>query len=487
MNGGTRAWPRWALRACFAILLLRLLSLPLYPLLDRTESRYAEVAREMAASGDWVSPRLRGEPFWAKPPLATWCTAAGITVIGANELGARLPAWFAVILTLAVLWRCGRVVGGRALAGGASIAFMTAPLAVAMAGAVMTDPWLGLGCTTALLGLLLAIEAAESKRGAWTAAVVTAAGLAIATLAKGPIGLLFGGGPVFGLLLSPAGRTRLRGLPWLRVIGLTALLTVPWFLVAEQRTPGFLEYFFVGEHFHRFVDSDWSGDLYGGTHPRPPGIIWLYLIVALAPWAPAAAVMLRREGPRTLWRTMRTQPAWSVIGVAFCLPLLLFTFASSLLPTYIYPSVAPACLMLAAGLERHHAASRIVRCSPRHFPILGCVLCVPALLILALQPAERWVSGTQRDVLAGGPHEVVVYTRNIETIYSASFYTQGRATTALTTDAPAWATVRANPGSAVVVTKKRRMLMIPADVRERLRLVRDIDGLFQLWAYEGGG
>ncbi len=122
---------------------------------------------------------------------------------------------------------------------------------------------------------------------------------------------------------------------------------LPWYLVAEARTPGFLEYFIVGEHWQRFVESDWQGDLYGHAHSFPRGTIWLFAILAFLPWSfvlPVVAWRRRRAGisattddrslNRYLW-------AWALV------PCVVFTLSGNVLWTYVLPAM-PALAMLAA-------------------------------------------------------------------------------------------------------------------------------------------
>lgn len=77
-----------------SILLLRLVGLGIYPLMDTSEARYAEMARKMVELNDWITPMFDyGVPFWGKPPLSFWTQAASMTVFGVNEFAARFPAW----------------------------------------------------------------------------------------------------------------------------------------------------------------------------------------------------------------------------------------------------------------------------------------------------------------------------------------------------------------------------------------------------------
>ncbi len=135
------------LRGCIVLVALRLASLPLYPLMDRTDSRYGEVAREMVVTSEWVTPRLLGRPFRAKPPRAIWGRAAGIVALARNERAARLPAFLAGLLTVLLVGRIGRLFGGPAVARLSALVFCCSPLRLYRMGGVMTDPFLVLKTT----------------------------------------------------------------------------------------------------------------------------------------------------------------------------------------------------------------------------------------------------------------------------------------------------------------------------------------------------
>jgi 4-amino-4-deoxy-L-arabinose transferase-like glycosyltransferase len=474
-----------ALLACVLLLGLRLLSLPLYPLCDRTESRYAEIAREMQVSGDYVSPHLQGTPFWGKPPLATWCEAAGIQVFGANEFAVRFPAWLAVLVTLWAVWGIGRAVGGRRLGRTSAIVCCTAPLTLFMAGGVMTDPFLVLGTTLALLGVVriasLSVEEGQAHGTPASATLTIVLGLVVAALSKGPIGLLFGGAPVLGLLLSREGRARARVFPYMSVAMGFVILGVPWFVLAESRTPGFLEYFLLGEHVHRFLDPHWSGDLYGGTHAKPHGIVWLYFALALLPWLPAAFRAMYLSGARRMRTQALADPLVGVLLVSMGLPLVLFTVAGSLLPTYVYPSVPAASVLIALGIRQSAAVSPRLRRARTRVPVALAATMALIVVALPLVPEGIWIDSSQRDILADVPQSNVVYGRPIDTLYSAAFYSEGRSHAAVDAADPLWSVVRAAPEKAAVVTKDRDQSRIPMDLRLRLRLDRDVSGIYQLW------
>lgn len=367
-----------------AAVLLRLVLLAWLPLMDPAEGRYGEIGRKMAELGDWITPwHQYGVPFWGKPPLSFWMTAASLDWFGINEFAARLPHFLAGVATAWCAWNVARN-GHTMQATGASTSAadsgshprsrsLEALMAAAMlgtgllfflsSGAVMTDAALVLGTTMATMGAWLAmagIDEGQRRRQGWLAFL----GGAVGILAKGPLALVLVGTP---LLLWAAWNGRWRvlwsALPWVRGVLLMVALTAPWFVAAEMKTPGFFEYFFVGEHFHRFATPGWSGDLYGKAHHEPKGTIWLYAAGACLPWTVLLpALALRRlwaaraqtgarhatppsqagtqNPPETLgpWNITPTEESRFVMLWAL-VPLLFFTVSSNIIWTYVLPAM----------------------------------------------------------------------------------------------------------------------------------------------------
>ena len=129
---------------------------------------------------------------------------------------------------------------------------------------------------------------------------------------------------------------------------LTLALAVPWYWAAERASPGFLDYFLVGEHWKRFVEPGWKGDLYGQAHARPRGTIWVWWFVAALPWSPMAlgwlvrALATRSDGARRLLRD-----PWCAYLLLWSLaPMLFFTVSGNVLPTYVLPGMPAFALLL---------------------------------------------------------------------------------------------------------------------------------------------
>ena len=120
-------------------------------------------------------------------------------------------------------------------------------------------------------------------------------GLALGLLAKGPVALILTILPIGAWALWTRNiQAAISRLPWLSGGVLLAVLVVPWYWAAERATPGFLDYFLIGEHWKRFTQPGWTGDLYGAAHARPRGVIWAFWLGVALPWSLAAVAWLAR-------------------------------------------------------------------------------------------------------------------------------------------------------------------------------------------------
>lgn len=363
-----------------AILALRLLAMALMPLADTSEPRYAEIARLMAVSGDWITPWFEpGVPFWGKPPLAFWAPALSIRLFGLSELAVRLPSWLAMLGVLALVHACGRRLHGEQAARWATLLFATMLLPFASAGAVLTDAFLALGITLSMASFLLA---PREPRPLWRYGFFV--GLAIGLLSKGPLAMVLTAAAIVPWMLwHRNGRAQLRAQPWVRGIALTLLLALPWYIAAEIKTPGFVRYFIVGEHFLRFVDPGWEGDRYGSAHRRPYGSIWLDWLLATLPWGLAWLGLLlwpRRHAPLRprLAAAMRDPVGTYLLAWALATPVF-FTLSGNILWTYVLPALPPVALALG------HRASQWRAAGPGRLLLAGMALAPAAALALAMQ------------------------------------------------------------------------------------------------------
>ncbi|MFO1324891.1 MAG: glycosyltransferase family 39 protein [Burkholderiales bacterium] len=342
------------------------------------EGRYAEIAREMAASGDWVTPRLNDLKYFEKPPLQYWVGAATFDALGIDEWTARLPPALAGFLAvLAVGFTAARLAGPDAGAF-AALALAGCVWHVGLAHLLTLDSMLSLWLTVALCAFLLAQRgglAAPSQRN-WM--LVAYAAAAAATLTKGLVALVIPGATLvlYTLVTRDAGPwRRLHPLPGFVVY---AALTAPWFVLVSAANPEFAHFFFIHEHVERFLSE---------SHNRTGE--WYYFVpwflMGVMPWLLVWAVTLPRS-----WRDAARFDngfSWERFCVLWAaLVFVFFSASGSKLPSYILPMFPALALVL--GFE-------LTRLSPRALAWIALPLAIGAPLLLA-----AWVAGRERIVAA---------------------------------------------------------------------------------------
>lgn len=358
---GSDGLPAWAAAGLLAALVL-LPGLGAVGLVDPWETHYAEVARRMVAGGDWVHPRWRDAFFFSKPPLVLWGAAAGLALLGPGlvEWAVRLPvALLSVALVAFSAAAVERLAGRRAglLAG---VALATTPFLVLFGRQLVPDAPLALLTTGALLafavGMLDPRAGPGFGRGGWVL-------LALAVLAKGPMGLLFpaaalgawalvtgGWGRLRRVLLEPVGGRDLPAGPLLFLA-----LAVPWY-AAMALFPGrdesgltFLERFFLHDHLRRV--------LVGVHAPVPGGGALAYLGwigVGTFPWVAgipggiAMAVRARRMG----WRDRPGDALALLLALAGLAGWGMAALTATRYPHYVLPAAAPLVVLAALFLDR---------------------------------------------------------------------------------------------------------------------------------------
>ena len=261
--------------------------------------------------------------------------------------------------------------------------------------------------------------APRSRRWFWRYGLFL--GAAVGLLAKGPLVLVLAGGAVLPwLLFSKQGWPTLGAQPWWSGTLLTLLITLPWYVAAEIKTPGFLYYFLVGEHFLRFVEPGWGGDLYGGAHDHPRGAIWLYYLVGAFPW-----VLWLGKGVRKLRFSLPRPMTLYFLGWALSTPVF-FSLSGNILWTYVLPAL-PAFSVLIAGLVTSQASSKSSVFWRAALPAIGPVVMV--LLCVALLQVPEQIKSDKQLVeyvkQSSDQHEVAFVG---EPTYSMRFYTQGAVT-----------------------------------------------------------
>lgn len=310
------------------------------------EPRYAAIARTMARSGDWVTPRLAGQPWFEKPALYYWVAAAAIRLFGDGEFAARLPSALAALLAIiATAWAALRTYGVDA----ARLTLLMLPTTVALIGfshAAAPDMlFSGLLAAAAVA----AAEMLQKPRAGRLAQITFGALLGAAALAKGPAALLLAGGAT--LLWALASRQVPAAVRFLHPTCLAALAitAVPWYVLCAARNPEFFRVFFLEHNWQRYLTPVFQ-------HQQP---FWFFAPVLLAAILPWTALLL--PGCLDALRS-RSSGRWRhspslFFGCWAIAPVLFFSLSKSKLPGYILPSVPLLILLLAATLARRLAPS----------------------------------------------------------------------------------------------------------------------------------
>jgi 4-amino-4-deoxy-L-arabinose transferase-like glycosyltransferase len=463
---------RIAALVIIVLVVVRLATLGAYPLMDSTESRYAEIARKMLETGNWLTPQFDyGIPFWGKPPLSTWLSAASMGTIGVGEFAARLPSFLLALACGVPVGLYASLRGGRDLALWTLALFSSTVLVFIAAGAVMTDPALALGTTLAMTGFWIAVRGPDRLRTA--AAGAFFGGLVIGLLAKGPVAVVLTFLPIAAfILLTRCWRDAWTRLPWIRGLALTAALVVPWYWAAERATPGFLDYFVVGEHWKRFVEPGWAGDLYGAAHAHPRGLIWLYWIAAALPWSAIALVWIvraltrRRADAVTLagdpWRLYLL--LWAVA------PMVFFTVSGNILATYVLPGLPPLALLVSDLWRPDERDVRTLRAPIRVLLVAGLTL--PILFVGGIVVerdrfdqalSHKTIVQTWAAQRANGGERLVYVGRPPP---SAEFYSRGKAMQV--PDPATLASLLDEPAADFIALRADDLARLPDATRSRL-------------------
>ena len=457
------------------VALVRLVTLGSYPLTDTTEARYGEVARKMAELGNWVTPLYDyGVPFWAKPPLTTWLSAASMSLFGVNEFAARLPYWLLAVLIAWLVWQwVRRIAGDAGQQAQWTVALLSGTLLYLIASAaVMTDLGLVLGTTLAMRGFWAVFEgdspASSSPfkplpagSGVWLLFV----GLGIGLLAKGPIAVVLSALPIgLWMLLTGNIKTSWQRVPWVKGSLLTLAIAAPWYVMAEIRTPGFWEYFFIGEHWKRFTVTGWAGDKYGTAHATQRGAIWLFALAASMPWPVLLALLWvgrKRVVVDLVPQEGRSSFTFYLLAWALA-PCLFFTLSGNILWTYVLPGL-PAMALLAARWLAGDVRARWIS------GVLAAGVVLMSLLVATFfvreELADSWKSAktvvlANRAASGGLP---LYFVGDLP--YSASFYSQGKAKAVA--DYLALQAVL-QQGAAQVALNPEQIRALPPELKSRL-------------------
>lgn len=351
----------WLLAAAFLAVWLG--TLGYRHLIPTDEGRYAEIAREMFVSGDWVTIRYNALKYFEKPPLQMWGTALAYTLFGIGDWQARLFTAFSGIVGIVFTMLAAARWWGKRTAVISGLVLVSAPLW--NVGSHFNSLDMGVaGCMTMALGALLIAQhpdATRAQQRGWMWACW--ASMALAVLSKGLIGVVLPGFVLVVYTLVARDWALWKRLHLVSGLIIFFAVGAPWFVLISIRNPEFAWFFFVHEHFQRFTST---------VHNRNAPL-WYFvplLVAGFLPWLaqlPGAArlTLARGETARNGFRPTLMLGLWAILIFAF------FSISDSKLPGYIFP-IIPALAILAA-LVLEHTSERAWRWQLKAFLALAVV------------------------------------------------------------------------------------------------------------------
>jgi 4-amino-4-deoxy-L-arabinose transferase-like glycosyltransferase len=373
-------------------------------LYEPTEARYAEVAREMLVSGDYLHPTLSDQPHYTKPPLAYWTIAAGMKLFGVNAWGARFGNVFAFILTVLALSELGAAVWGQRAGLIAGLIYVSSPLPVAGAAVVSADTLLALWVVVAMLGFVKAWREESAGVRRWWIRVMWVA-LAFGFLTKGPPALL----PLLVILIYRIIARRKAGLADPLGLALFFVIGFGWYVLMVSERPELLRYFVGEEIFAR--------NLTGSANRNPqwyaPFVIYIpTLFFGAVPWIffwlrGQKFSFLRSVDGRTNRPFVELPGLITVWWLA--IPLLVFFLSKSRLSLYMLQVFPPLALWITAVILRRGSSYRTILVTASVALLVLVVAKGVSGHVHARADASRLFAAVEA---AGGPHTSLLLVEN---------------------------------------------------------------------------
>jgi len=352
---------------------------------DPDEGRYSEIPREMVASGDYVTPRLNGVKYFEKPVLFYWMQAGAIKLFGASEWSLRLWSAFLAVLGCLAVYYAGCRLFSRSTGLFAAAILATSVWYDLLGSAITLDMAVTAFLTLGLLAFLLGTRAPPGlERRLWLYAfyVLTAA----ATLTKGLIGIVIPGMVIVAWLTVTRQWSLLRSLYLPSGTILFFAIAAPWHVLVSLANPEFPWFYFVHEHFARFLTT---------VHHRSEPI-WFFVPVLLAgmfPWSMFCIEAVRRGLKESDSNRQIHSATWFLVlwaGLVFAF----FSLSGSKLATYILPALPPLAILCGRYFADIWERSLPRTANYPYWLMLAAALLIGPALILA-----RWfISGNQKIV-----------------------------------------------------------------------------------------
>lgn len=365
---------------CFSAALY--LGTSFYPsLLDDADASHAIVAREMLTRGDYVTMYMNGIRYLMKAPLHYWLVAFAYRIFGQNAFATRLPVALSMIALVLLLYEFGRrffdhKVGFYAALICASSVGMFIFTRIMIPEAIYALLFTG----TFYLFLRAWTGSLDQRTGYWGAAAL----IGLAVLARGLIGLVFPAGVIVLFISLTGGWRRRRELRLISCTAIVLAIALPWHILAEMRSPGFLWSFIVNEHFNRALGTRWPPD-----YDAVP--LWLWWSEHLAwffPWSVFLGFAMKLFVPFRRWRALSTPEEQARIFAFIWAAFILIFFSivrGSRMEYYSFGAWPAIALLLGLGLARAEESRKrrsLVRVQAA-LAVCGLVLGLALLFLVA--------------------------------------------------------------------------------------------------------
>jgi len=478
-------------------------------LIKADEGRYGEIPREMVATGDWLTPRMNGFKYFEKPPLQYWATAAAYSVFGVSEWATRLWTALTALAGIVLVWLAGNRAFGPPAGRHAALVLGGMTLYIFVGSFVTLDMGVSFFMSLAVLSVMLAqLDSTPGReRRLWM--LLGWAGIALAVLSKGLIGLVLPIAAVGMYILVRRDWAVLRRLYILQGGALFLLIAAPWFIAVSLANPEFFRFFFIQEHFERFLTKQ-----HGRYQPA-----WYFIPVLLVGTMPWLLVVCAG-----VWKAVREREAQrfrpALFLVVWCaIVFLFFSGSGSKLASYVLP-IFPALALLAgrvlptitprllvaqcvlafvAGLATVYLSGRLIGFAARDLPADMLAAYAPwvqaAGIDLAIIAALAFWSALRREIMTAGllltissvlyMQLVIIGHETLSPLYSA-YHTIQKARPRLKLDAPFYAvnsfdhTMPFYLGRTVTMVSYRDELAVPIGW-EPEKFIPDLPAFVEAW------
>ena len=350
------------------------------PLAAPDEGRYVEIPREMVATGDYLTPRLNGLKYFEKPPLLYWLQTVPIKLFGIKEWAMRLPLAFLALFGCLITYFFTQRLYGRATGLWTTTILGTSLLYYVLGRLITLDLGVSVFLTGTLFCLFNAIESTGRKRQGLMYLCATFG--AAALLSKGLIALALPGAIMLCYLILTNRWSLLKELYLSSSALIFFILAAPWHILASLKNPGFFDFYFIHEHFERYLTT---------VHRRHQPL-WFFLpiiFVGFLPWSTFLFRTLKQSFPTSL-KVCRENPKNTFLVLWALVPFVFFSLSHSKLIPYILPIFPPIALLMAQMIQKRLENKQSFKGEIFGYSFLCLSLIVGSLIaILKVEPSLK--------------------------------------------------------------------------------------------------